>query len=315
MATPDPAKKPARPITTHGSERLTDAKEFFAAPPDEIGEVITADSTLRKGVRPMAAGMRLFVICLASLVGGGLGLGLAILCWGSGSDAIGGQAFLTLLFGAVAALAAWGMTRFKHTCSFVAKDGVASFTCVGNADNVTVSRVFLFENATDLRTGKVSRYVNGVYQGTNYTYTWTDENGKTQFKLNGTFRSKAGTPPAKHPYYFATSAENAWSEYLLDHLQAELEEHGSIQFNLGGRDYVRVGRGFVELNVKGQKERLDTADIGGVSIGNGIFKVRRKGAKEGWFSSDGVYQFTYSSMANATLFLLALDRLVGIRFR
>ena len=36
-------------------------------------------------------------------------------------------------------------------------------------------------------------------------------------------------------------------------------------------------------------------------------------AKEGWFSSHGVFKFPYGSLANAQLFLILMDKLVGVR--
>jgi hypothetical protein len=48
-------------------------------------------------------------------------------------------------------------------------------------------------------------------------------------------------------------------------------------------------------------------------VQQGVFTVREVGAKEGWFSSKGVFKFDYSKLANAQLFMFVLDKVAGIR--
>ena len=71
-------------------------------------------------------------------------------------------------------------TGFSHTCTFVGKKGVARYKCSGNREQ-TSGEVFLFEDATELRTAQTRHYTNGAYTGTNYTFTWTDVAGRTRF--------------------------------------------------------------------------------------------------------------------------------------
>ena len=40
---------------------------------------------------------------------------------------------------------------------------------------------------------------------------------------------------------------------------------------------------------------------------------RRRDAKEGWFSSTGVFKFPYGSLANAQLFIFLVEKLVGVK--
>jgi hypothetical protein len=60
---------------------------------------------------------------------------------------------------------------------------------------------------------------------------------------------------------------------------------------------------------------LTPEDIEEFSVSEGVFTLRLRGGREGFFSSSGVYQIGYGEVANIKLFLLALDRLGGIRFR
>jgi hypothetical protein len=49
-----------------------------------------------------------------------------------------------------------------------------------------------------------------------------------------------------------------------------------------------------------------------LNLSQGRFHITHKDA--GWFSRKGKFSFSYSTMANARLFLLAIDKLMGIRF-
>ena len=157
------------------------------------------------------------------------------------------------------------------------------------------------------------RYVNGVYQGTNYTFTWTDGDGRTRFTISGTHHSERGTPPPKDAYHFASAAELAWSNYLLRLVPEQLKEDNAIYFSLGGSDWVRIGPGFLDLCVKGQTIHCDADEIDTVNLNQGIFTIKRTDAQEGWFSSKGVFKFNYGSLANAQLFAFVLDKLTGVR--
>lgn len=46
--------------------------------------------------------------------------------------------------------------------------------------------------------------------------------------------------------------------------------------------------------------------------GQGQFHIHHKDAR--WFSSKGKFNFSYATMANARLFLLAMEKLTGYRF-
>jgi hypothetical protein len=107
----------------------------------------------------------------------------------------------------------------------------------------------------------------------------------------------------------------AWSLYLLDGAALQMQTKGEIRFNLDRGNWVSVGQGYLRLCVRGETIDCDTRDIASVSINQGVFKVKRTDAKEGWFSSKGVFTFNYNSLANAQLFLFVLDKLAGVQIR
>ena len=151
-----------------------------------------------------------------------------------------------------------------------------------------------------------------MYLGTSYAFNWTDADGKKRNKLSGTYRGENKPPKAKDPYHFASMAEAAWSAFLFDRIIADLEANQSVRFNLSGGHYVAVGPGFLDIFVSGKEPvRLAADEVGGLLVDSGVIKIKRIDAQEGWFSSTGVYKFTYVKMANSRLFMLLYSRLIG----
>jgi hypothetical protein len=324
----DLAWSPPEGVTTHAGEPIDPEMDFFEPPPKEIGEIRTASSTLKVRQQPpstLLRGLALFgpaAVAIAALhltiqdVNPVLDIAAFAACFGLG----------------------WYFTRFSHTCSYVGKDGIARIRCARQRYRIAKREVFLFSRAEELRTSQTRHYHNGIYTHTAYNFTWSGPTGKVSklelddeldtgpvkaarggptgkvFKLEGTYRGEKTPPKPKDPFHFAQASEVAWSLAVLDRAQAELERDGAIKFRLTGSDWVALGPGFIDLSLKGQTQRCTSEEIDGVSIAGGVFKIKRKGAKEGWFRSEGVFQFAYGNMANARVFLLALDRLLGLRF-
>ncbi len=265
---------PGPNVTQHNGDAMPTDLVFFAPPPPEIGEVVTARSTLNARKRPMAALSRL-------LLGGFLGslayVGLSFL----GVDVV----WQVMAFAGIVALT-WWLTGFKHQVTYVGKEGAAWLTCRGQMDRIVKSEVFRFDEAAELRTGQTRQYTNGVYSGTSYNFSWTDASGRKRFKLSGTYHGEKKPPKAKDPFHFAQAAERAWSLHLLARAQDELDKNGALHFPLGA-DWIAVGPGFLVLCRKGRQERWDHDEIGGITINDGTLKIKRIDAKEGWFSVPG----------------------------
>ncbi|MCH8136235.1 MAG: hypothetical protein IIB77_09690, partial [Proteobacteria bacterium] len=117
--------------------------------------------------------------------------------------------------------------------TYVGRAGVARFKHKGPLARPAKCESLIFESAADLRSSQTRQYINGVYAGTNYRFTWTNEAGKTIFKLIGSYRSsKTKAPKPTSVFHFAQSAEAAWSLHLIGLLDAELAEYGWVQFDL-----------------------------------------------------------------------------------
>jgi hypothetical protein len=303
--------KPTEETVSHAGTPLESQQVFFCDPPESIGEVMTAWTTLTVGKAPKSMTLRLIVA--AALVVGCPILAV-VLARFAGLNNIdqGTLVFFSVLTGIVLGIIAVVVTRFKHVCSFVGAAGLSRHTIKGNLESVPIDEIFLFDDATDLMTSQTRHYTNGVYTGTNYSFDWKDHEGARKFRLNGSYRSKDGNPKPKDPFHFARVGEIAWSDYLLDILQEELEQHGSVEFKVNKKDCVRIGPGFLELNFKGNTTRVESEQIKTLQVSGGTFQIDTHDAR--WFGSKGKFRFEYGAMANAHVFLMALETLAGFDF-
>jgi hypothetical protein len=297
------------PLGNHGGESLPANADFFAAPPEEIGPLGSAYTTLRQGKQPMPLGMRLVAGGGAGLLGLVVGLVINQLfsvrsdfwqaAWPLGGGMLG------------VALVVW-RTAFRHSCSYVGQEGVARFTCSGNRDNITEAEVFRFRDAAELRTSQTLHYTNSVYQNTSYNYRWTDVGGRLRYEISGSHNSEAGTPPSTDPYQFARAAEIAWTVYMFEQVYRQLELSGTVAFNLKGGRWIRLGPGVVIFGLSGEPEECPVDELDEASVKKGMVCIKRRDAREGWFSSSGVYRFSFDELANAQLFFHILEKVVGL---
>jgi hypothetical protein len=293
-------------ITNHAGGKLARDDDYFEPPPEEIGQVVSMHTSLKKMQQPMAPGTRLGVSIGVGLMCASVGIVIGLL---AKSAALG--VLIALALAGIGVAIVLFATRFSHTCSYVGQLGVAQFKMKGSRDNVT-EETFLFADASELRTQQTRHYTNGVYQNTSYSFTWSDVTGRKRYALAGSHNNQAGNPPAKHPFHFASAAERAWSMYLWVQIQPQLRTEGAILFRLGGKNWVRLGKGYIRLFFNGEETDCGVEDIDQVRLDQGWVQVRRKDAKEGWFSSTGVFKFPYSNLSNARLFFLLMENLVGV---
>jgi hypothetical protein len=283
--------------------------EFFAPPPPEIGPVHSAFSTLRRGVRPRPAAFRAGLALL--LAGAALLLTVLFVAAVRPREAAH-YVFWPGVAGLAAAGAAVFATHFRHRCSYVGRDGITRFQCAGDTDCITLDEVFLFRDAAEVRTSQIRHYVNGAYTGTDYVFTWTDVAGQKRYVFRGRYRSSEGNPKASDPFHFGRAAEMAWTGYLLPGALRQLDMGGAVLFLLSKGNWIRVGREALHFSINGTEGEWDVRDLGGVNIKDGVVRVRRRDAREGWFSSSGVLKFDFQNMGNTQLFFFLVERVLGV---
>jgi len=283
-------------------------RRFFVAPPPEIGEVVAGESTLRAGAKPISGGLKFGLYILAGIAA----TAVTTLAWatmpGIRGDRQPGPALpvIAVLSLAPFLLFVWSITRFRHVSGFIGRVGAVRYTVTGRVTNRKKVEFIVFAEAAELRTKLTRRYLNGMYTGTKYTYTWVDFNGEPKLALSGRFDDSGRRPEPKNAFNFAEAAEIAWSNFQLRRADQELAQRGSLCFQVGYNKIVLIGPGFIEFHFGGRVDRCEAGDIKSIQLQNGQFSIQHRDAR--WFSSKGKFSFPYGEMGNARVFLFAVER-------
>jgi hypothetical protein len=309
---PQRAEQRPERLPNHGGDALPLNGDYFVEAPAEIGPLTSANTTLRQGQRPWSIAARI-ILCVAATLGGlFLGVGLDLIF-----DFSTFWFFLWLIACPLVAFAiALAVTSFTHTVTYVGEEGVARFVCSGTRTNVTKKEVFLFRDATHLRTSTTHHYNRGSYQYTSYKFTWTDVGGRQRYEISGTHNNKNGVPPSTHAFHYGRGAELAWTMYLLDQAHRQIDLAGGVSFPLKAGKSIRVCPGRIIFNFKDDDPvEWEAEEVGDAVIQKGVVKIKRVDAQEGWFSSTGVIKFPFDELANAQLFFHLMEKLIGIEVR
>jgi hypothetical protein len=301
-----------RQILNHGGGPLPVNGDYFVEAPAEIGPLTSAFTTLRKGQRPWSIPARAALVIFVTLLGLGLGVGIDVL-----AQLQGFWAFLWLVVcPLVAGVIGLAATGFAHTVTYVGEEGVARYTCSGSRENVNKSEVFLFRDATHLRTATTHHYNRGSYQYTSYKFTWSDVGGRQRYEISGNHNNRTGLPPPTHAFHYARAAELAWTTYLIEGANRQIDLAGGVTFPLKGGKSIRVCPGLLVFNHKDDDPvEWEAEDVGDALIQKGVVKIKRVDAQEGWFSSTGVIKFPFDELANAQLFFHLLEKQIGVEVR
>lgn len=303
-----------------------DASDDFLVPPEpSIGRVISASTNRKEGGfrKPSPAERSIYFGggCLGSIVGGMAALFLGMFMAEMVSDylyhlssdnrtlvgfAFGGAG--ALFFGLVGVIVGHFMRR--PTASWVGELGVQRYTRGLFGPKLEVLR---FEEAGELKVQRTRHYTNGVYTGTNYNYTWFDGKGARLFVIAGSFRDGGKLDP-REPVLLAYAAEDAWSRFRIHFFDRQIQNEGMARF-YAGQNFIGIGKGFVEIGWRGQTERLQRSEMQDIYLQQGQLVIKRQGAREGFFSSDGVFRFPVAQMNDFQVFLIVLKEQTGIQFK
>lgn len=311
------AWSPPPAVTGHTGEPIPPESVFFVPPPPEIGEIRTAYASLKKGAKTRSRQSRTILAAILFLVPILAAVAVVVFGGATAEQAVIAL-FAGLVIGVVAAVIAWNVTRFKHSCEFVGAEGCVVIQCRDAVDNVTVEKSLLFKNAQSLSTSTTRYHKGGRYQHTLYQFQWfPPQSDRAIFNLLGFIHEDWGAPPAGDPYNLARAMENAWYAYLLPRLQAELTANGHISFQMDSKRWARVGVGFIEIVEKdGAVHRCEAADIGSAKLASGTFTLTRKDSESRFFgllAPSGEFKFEFGKMHNGRLFLFAFENLLGLK--
>ncbi len=297
-------------MVTHSGRALEPGTVFFEAPPTDIGQVVSAFSTHENNKsiskRLKDATLETWMIPLFVLVAGFF-LTFFLVRAITGSVAVGGLVGLIVGGG----IFLWLLSKLLNSfCSYVGTYGIARFDWNKDAAVRAKPDMLRFSLATELRTQETEKFENGVYQSTDYDYTWSNSEGATVHRLFGLYRGQNALPQDKDDYPFAVAAERSWSAFVLAHAQQELTRNSTVRFNASNGDFFTLGNGFIDITQQGQTVRCSTADLTKLSLNKGVVTLSTKDSSFRWFSSTGTYSFKYHDIANARVFLLLFDALV-----
>lgn len=317
------AAQPTGAPTQHDGKPCPPDDDVPVQPDPRIGTLVSLQTNrTRSGWKKMTQAEQSPRIALAviALIVGGV-LGVAITGGAVREIAMSGypqlmlyQTPLLVIAGVVGAvvptvlvIVAAMLTR-KKRASFVGTAGLMSWSqgLFGPS-----SAVLAFDDANELRVKRVRQHVNGGYTGTHYNYRWTARDGREVFHIHGSYFDTAAIPP-HDPVTFAFAAERAWTKHKIAQIDRALRAEGVARF-ASGRDTIGVGKGFVELHAGGRIERIGRPEIASIQAWQGQLIIKRIGATEGFFSSEGVFKFPIANMADFTVFAITLEEQVGIR--
>ncbi len=302
------------------------ADDDLLVPPDPaIGEVISAvtNRTLR-GFHKRGTSARIQIAVWAiitAVFGGVLGAVVAGAGFGAVADALdvdvdpalrsilglaGG--FVGLVGGALFAILLPMLLRRRES-SYVGKAGVQRYS-KGRLGGPR-REVLPFDAADELKVARTRHFTNGSYTGTNYDYSFF-KSGRRVLAIAGRYNDKRPTDPLE-AVQLGVAAERAWTRHRLAQVQVQIARDGVARFR-SGQDFIGVGDGFIEIGWKGAVERLSKAEIQALTLQKGTLVVKRQGAKEGLFRSEGVFRFPVAALADFRTFLVALEVCTGYRF-
>lgn len=300
--------QPDLDVTDHRGDPIRADLNFLHPPPTDLGKIITAYSSLPRGVEPMFGPIRWLLITIPAVLAG---IGIAYLQrkYFVG-DPIMESIWPPIIIAVPISFLLWYYTRFQHYITYVGENGFARFTQSRNLTIPPKYEMVLFQNADKLFTELRRNYQGIIYCGTTYKFRWVDFSGNKLIKISGNYYSKPDKLKSKDPYLFALSAERGWDIHLVEILEKELELQGYVQFTVGRKKWVRVSPGYLEYQLGNQPVKLMIEDIRNINLTNGgYFCAAHKDSPI--LGRSGKCGFEIKKIANSSAFLTVLNQLMG----
>ena len=277
----------------------SDEYEFIAKPPIEIGKVLMGHSTIKKGKKILNRTER--IVQIVGFAIAGLAIGFAITHFAN-VHKLGWQIFWPLFMAAVGAIIRLSMINYYNY--YLAEKGLARISMKG-PDEVGDEEILVFSNASHMIKGLTDKYKNFVYQGTDFSYKWYDNNNEQVYEITGTYQSKEGTPKydSSYEYYWGLEAEKLWTDIKYKEAVDEINKTGFYEFGtLYGEKY-RLGFGFIEkMNKKGEIVRIDESEVKEAYAKKGTLYIKTyTGSK--WFKSGDAIEIEFNNIHNSRVFL------------
>ncbi|MDD2465090.1 MAG: hypothetical protein PHI97_13920 [Desulfobulbus sp.] len=301
---------------THAGEKIANDCVFFAPPPQEIGQVATAQTTLRKNsplpMLPLAVSYPLTIIGLA------LGVSLVLRYLLHGNVAINSMSFVIAV--GVVALLIWKingpLSQFFHECTYVGEKGAVRFTLTNQHKHIVKQEMLLFTQADSLYHGSTLRFEKFFYRKTDFFFVWKDQDEKVLLKIAGDYVNRSGRPKnLDHPYYFGEAAMAAWNAYLRPRIFNALEKNQVISFKAEDM-IIALSKDVLMFSETSKRLVLGWGDIHSITLGGGMLEFHHQQYMRSMlfprlWSGKGAFRgrkirLAYDSISNVELFLAAI---------
>ncbi len=289
---------PSPQVTDHTGHIISSRDDFFAPPPREIGEVITAQSTLSIDEQPHTVTLARFLMSLAAITP-------VITVWLTWVVLVGTHAAFygnfcagELLLACAAFLFVWTSKRPVYECSYVGELGAARYECVYDRTNIVKQEVFNYCDAVDVKSSIKSIDLNSRDSRESYDFRFIDDTGSVAYRIKGAYFSTRGLCDLGEPVHYGCAVEHAWSMAYMPYAVDRLNCGETVDFAYGWGKTVKIGTSYVEC----EGRRIPESRIQDISCDNHwvtitVFSSEKPGEKE-------TIKLRWSRLTNAFLFMM-----------
>lgn len=290
--------------------------------PDNIGEIISAESTYVKGSKKLSGKEKTGVY--VKFIGVSILISLAIIFLAKVENPIWILIWIAVPNGISIWLAS-ASSSFSGECSFIGSKGFAFYEFQDSTDNIVKSIEINFDNVTDLFTTSVVKKVNYSYSGTDFIFSWLNDN-KLLYEIEDTHSNK-DNKPGEYPfnYYFMDRAERQWTFYLAQRIDSELAKNGCLEFPLIGADknnkwfrvpYIKLEPNSITFYEGDQSMTYQPKDIKRLYASNGNLHIEHQNYQKRFlFKNKGNTNIIpLANLSNTKFFFKAMEIMLGYQF-
>ncbi len=303
---------PSLNVTTHTGSPLPQDILFLSQPPKEIGEIISAYSTARKG--KTFRRFPLWAILVISII---LGLIMNALFGVKPIYNFGWLLWLPLVTLFICFKSEKYIERFfpmSFEATFIGSQGWARESI--DISSKIQKNQLLFNPAYILLNDFSYHYQHGKCNGLHCNLRWFSKDGQEVGKIDEHSWSGNSMPPDGHALHFALAAEQAWTRYIENSMQTEFQKNGTVVFaiklpNTKGDYAIRLTAEGITVRYEETNMQLNFIEMEPIKVfhenfGTGkkdeCFMIRKKAVKEHKFGKTSL-TLPFGEVSNVRILL------------
>ena len=288
--------------TTFLGRPIPDSWAFFEPPRTEIGDVIMAETTLRKGEDWRASQRKIHrrIIAISVFVGlAGSSIGYL--------DMHSTPVFCFFLFAIIAYLSGLlvgsAFYSFKHCCSYVGQSGIQVSYLTGERNQKLTTEVLRFEEAFDSV---------GSFKEINHDRTeeleWRREDGSRLLRLKTAHATIDFTRVTGHLHRLIATSNLVWMEVIWARMIKQWNAGEPLIFRLKKNDTISLSRGLLSITQSGKAKDYPTGVLKELKLRQARFELVTREAD--WVGLKGRFYAHYWDIGNACVLKQAFDALL-----